>query len=303
MLDKFGLIETNAKAVKVNESYGRLTIKAVGQIKGSYKYYAVCECSCGSGLKRIRIDSIISGSVVSCGCSRIESILTHGLSTNPHYGRWRGMIERCENEKCASYKNYGGRGISVCEEWRDVRNFLKDMEPNYFEGAELDRIDNDGNYEPENVRWATRKANCGNRRTTRNIKFNGVVKPLSHWAAAAGINNSSMTDRIDSESRTLEQALTDPKGTRRHKSTRKEKKPKTDRKIRTVKYKGKPYTLKELSVLTGISVKLLSRRIFERNWSVERAAETNILTRHECAKIAAKASHNKDVSCQKHAKQ
>ena len=157
MLERFGLVQTNIKAVKVGDVFDRLKVLAVGQIANTYKYYAVCQCSCGSELKRIRTDGLINGNVVGCGCVRNERTTTHGLTNHKHFKRWSHIMDRCYNERTKSYKDYGGRGISVCDAWHDVTTFINDLPDGYQPGMQIDRIDNNGNYEPGNVKWSTRK--------------------------------------------------------------------------------------------------------------------------------------------------
>ena len=112
--------------------------------------------------------------------------LTHGMSGTPAHASWRAMLDRCRRQKCAAYKNYGGRGITVCERWESFENFLADM-GHRPEGKELDRIDNDGNYEPGNCRWATTSEQALNRRSVAYAVIDGERKPLVHWAAQNGL--------------------------------------------------------------------------------------------------------------------
>ena len=114
----------------------------------------------------------------------------------PWYNSYRCMKSRCYREKDISYKNYGGRGIKVCEEWLDIRNFEKWVEQNpYFEGATIDRIDNDGDYSPENCRWATMYEQDNNRRNTIMIEWKGECHSLSEWSEIIGINKSTLKNR------------------------------------------------------------------------------------------------------------
>lgn len=108
---------------------------------------------------------------------------------------YREMIRRCNNLKHTAYKNYGGRGIKVCEEWQDVNTFIADMLPSYKHGLTIERINNNGNYEPSNCRWATPKEQALNRRNTRLIEHNGLRLTLSDWARKLGVPKSRLSMR------------------------------------------------------------------------------------------------------------
>ncbi len=223
--------------------------------------------------------------------------------------RWANMIDRCDNPKNKMYHRYGGRGIKVCQQWYDFFQFISDLPSDYFAKADLDRVNNNGNYEPENVRWATRAENCKNRENNRFIELDGKTKCISDWARGLEINVTTLMERLDNWS--IKDALTLPKGTRlynrwdRHvkSSERLAQLAKPKKQLKLYTYNGADYTMKDLSKMSGIPSKLLRKRINERKWPVNRAIETGVLNNHECAKIAAKASHNKDISCQKYARQ
>lgn len=206
----------------------------------------------------------------------------HGGTKNSHGTRWRNMMDRCYDEKCKSYKNYGGRGVKVCSRWLSINNYVKDIESGYFQGAELDRIDNDGNYSPDNTRWVTKKENCNNRRTCVMISFNGVTASITDHSEKLGINPKMVMERI-SAGWDVERALVEPMADR-HENILKaqgkrweghvkipKKENKTSRKIKTVEYNGKTYTMKQLSELTGITRKTLHRRLFELKWPIGKA--------------------------------
>jgi hypothetical protein len=132
------------------------------------------------------------------------------MSYSRAYGAWYRMLRRCYSEKNTSYKNYGGRGITVCDRWREsFDNFYRDMGecPDKYE---LDRIDPNGNYEPDNCRWADRKTQSRNRRNNRRITFNGETKTIAEWAEITGINYSTLYGRLFAYQWSPERAFTTP---------------------------------------------------------------------------------------------
>ena len=124
------------------------------------------------------------------------------------YKVWLGMRQRCYLQSCRQFNNYGGRGIRVCERWKDFENFLADMGERP-DGAQIDRIDNNGNYAPENCRWATQKQNMRNTRHNRLIEWRGETLPLAAWAERLGINERTFTNRLN-RGWPLERAMTEP---------------------------------------------------------------------------------------------
>lgn len=153
-----------------------------------YKRRSLFECECGNNFEALLI-SVRDGNTKSCGCLKRKtspqngkSFITHGLSYHPLFLRWHNIKERCQNIKCKAYINYGARGISLCSRWEDLSLFIEDMYPSYIEGLEIDRIDNDGDYCPENCRWVTRIQNANNTRRNRFIEYNGMTQSVSKWA-------------------------------------------------------------------------------------------------------------------------
>jgi hypothetical protein len=141
------------------------TILSKDGIKKRATYYN-CKCICG------KIYSII-GSHLKAGMSnycRSCSLSTHGLSKTEEYSVWQGLFKRCENPKSQYFYCYGGRGIKVCERWRDFENFFKDMGLKPGKKYQIDRTDNDGDYEPGNCKWVTPKENVANRRCSKKNK-------------------------------------------------------------------------------------------------------------------------------------
>jgi hypothetical protein len=150
------------------KAFARLTV--VQWAGRNWKGDLLWECLCDCGTSRVVLGrSLTSGTCKSCGCLNLEVAISsntkHGMSRTAIYHAWVAMIERCDNPKNKAYKNYGGRGITVCERWREsVANFVADMGPRPSKRHTLDRINNDGNYEPTNCRWATWDVQSRNKR-------------------------------------------------------------------------------------------------------------------------------------------
>jgi hypothetical protein len=140
---------------------------------------------------------------------------THRMTKSGEYKSWQGMKTRCMSPTDPGYPNYGGRGISVCEEWRDsFEQFLSDMGPKPTPQHTLDRINNAGNYEPGNCRWASPRTQGRNRRSNHLLTHNGQTKPLVEWAEAAGITQRSLWMRL-LKGWPVERAVTMPKQPKR----------------------------------------------------------------------------------------
>lgn len=183
-------------------------IDLVGKKFGRYTVleYAGCknwkvQCECGSPPKIVQGGTLRGGYIVSCGCYHREATrartFKHGASINgptPEYRSWTHMHQRCSNPSSHEWMNYGGRGISVCARWsgpNGFANFLADMGPRPSLMHTIERRDNNGNYEPGNCYWATRKQQQLNRRVNHRFTVNGVTKTVTEWAEAAGITNST----------------------------------------------------------------------------------------------------------------
>ncbi len=178
------------------------------------KAKAVCEC--GTELE-VFTTNLKQGKSLSCGCLSqeinsgpkpeiSERLKTHGQSKTPIYKVWSAMIARCTSEASPSYHNYGGRGISVCERWLHFENFVADMGHRPSEKHSIERIDNNGNYEPTNCRWATKKEQCNNTRRNIVLVFNGEAKTLTQWSEVLGIRYDTIRGRLR-RGATVERAL------------------------------------------------------------------------------------------------
>ena len=157
------------KAIDITgHRFGRLTAVSRHDKPGN-RWRWLCRCDCGKAVI-VQIGSLRSGNGKSCGClqkeiaSRVNT--THGMSKTREFFVWKAMLQRCLNPNCKDFKYYGGRGIKPCERWLEFTNYFADtvVQP---EGLTLDRIDNNGNYEKSNCRWATPKQQSGNRRPTK----------------------------------------------------------------------------------------------------------------------------------------
>lgn len=120
---------------------------------------------------------------------------THGRSRSSIYNIWVCMVQRCNDAASVNYKNYGARGIKVCDRWLTFENFLEDMGERPGK-LSIDRIDNEGNYEPGNCRWANRVQQCSNTRVNNLITYNGETKPLMVWCRELGLDHHTTAQRI-----------------------------------------------------------------------------------------------------------
>lgn len=175
---------------------------------------AECLCSCGKIFKS-PVQYVRIGKARSCGCLHIDmkktTMMTHGQTYSRTYISWGKMKERCTNPKMPSYARYGGRGITICDRWMNsFEAFLADMGERP-EGMSLDRIDNAGNYEPGNCRWAN--ASTQNNNTRRNIYMthDGQTRTLPEWSALTGLSQSTLRVRYIRLGWSASRALTTPR--------------------------------------------------------------------------------------------
>jgi len=153
----------------------------------------LCKCDCGNEAI-VRGSHLRAGETKSCGCITRK----HGKSrsNSKTYSSWKGLIQRCLNKNNKRYMDYGGRGIKVCDEWKTFNGFYLDMgdRPN---GKTIERVDNNGNYEPNNCSWATPKEQSRNNRSNRIIEHNGASMCISQWAEELGIKKGTLLARIN----------------------------------------------------------------------------------------------------------
>ena len=193
----------------IDKKYGNLTVISVEKQNG--KTFLKCKCDCNNYILR-ETYMIATGIVKSCGCSKKLAFKNRktlvgeengnykdGRSKHPLYGTWVQMISRCKNPKNRNYDRYGGRGIIVCDEWQDFWSFVKwsDSIGGRPNNCTLDRIDNNGNYEPENCRWADWRTQTTNKSSNVYIEYNGVSKTITEWCEELNIHTRTLNNRIN----------------------------------------------------------------------------------------------------------
>lgn len=187
-------------------------VKDAGKNKHKKTLWEVrCEC----GKTSIKIASQVrTGKTKSCGClAKAGNNATHGLRKHPLYPTWCNMKARCDKKNHPSYKNYGGRGISYDSRWLSFENFLEDVGERPFEGASLDRVDNDGAYCRTNVRWANRETQRKNSRQITPVTIKGEARLITEWCSFYNISIGSVHRRMK-KGESVDSALTRPKAKR-----------------------------------------------------------------------------------------
>lgn len=184
--------------LSVGAVYGRLTVLG----KGKGKFW-LCKCTCGKKTS-VSAHKLIVGHTRSCGCLLVErrgkASITHGAAVGgrtKEFSIWAKMRDRCKPGMGGkSRENYAGRGITVCDRWQSFENFLADMGPCPSPKHSLDRINNDGNYEPGNVRWATALEQGRNKRNNIRLEWAGMEMCLSEWCEKAGMPYTTVNARL-----------------------------------------------------------------------------------------------------------
>lgn len=174
------------------ETFGRLIIQGFAGRNQRGEYVWSCRCDCGK-TTRVITSYLIRGLTKSCGCVWA----THGLTGSPEYEAWRQMIQRCTNPRSRGWRNYGGRGILVCDRWRNsFEAFLADVGPRPTPDHSLDRINNSRGYEPGNCRWATRQQQGRNRRTNVLLTHEGHTLSAKEWAELLSVPHNRIYQRL-----------------------------------------------------------------------------------------------------------
>lgn len=196
------------KFAPIGQKFGRWTV--VSDAPFVSRAHSLCRCECGTE-REVLCKYLFAGTSQSCGCRQADITAdrntTHGLRHTPEYGVWAGIKSRCYRESDEFYADYGGRGITVCERWRDsFENFLADMGERPSPKHSIDRKEVNGNNEPDNCRWATPTEQARNKRNNRNIEFRGETKCLTAWCEQYGFDHKTVSDRLD-RGETIGQAL------------------------------------------------------------------------------------------------
>jgi hypothetical protein len=192
-----------APRIKVGEVFGRLVVTGEDDSHhhpgGKVSHKVRVRCACGE-VRSVYERSLRSGVTKSCGCLQRDKAregkhaLKHGFSSTSTYHTWNAMIGRCLKPTHRAFKHYGGRGIRVCDRWKTFLNFLADMGERP-KGLTLDRVDNDGHYQPENCRWTTQFVQCSNQRKTRLVVVDGEDVCLREAARRVGVSHSAISER------------------------------------------------------------------------------------------------------------
>lgn len=233
--------------VRQGDVFGNFTVLQERKVqRGSsvkrFERQLLCQCVCGSK-KWYRLSRIVTGETKSCGCL---TNVTHGGHGTRLYNTWGHMRARCYNPHDKRYASYGGRGITVCDEWKNSFEAFRDwaLSTGYNDSLTIDRIDVNGNYCPENCRWANELQQSNNRRSNRMIEYKGQVYTAAELARKVGISYMVMMARLQ-KGYSIEEAVS----------------LEDKRNLRLVEYNGKTYTAAELAREVGVKYETLVKRL------------------------------------------
>lgn len=204
----------------VGKKFNKLTVlefhhkKSNPDPKRGYFYYYKCQCDCGN-ITIVRRERLLRYETISCGCYgkeiRKQVLSTKRILSHRLYNIWSSMKARCYNINCKKYPNYGAKGIIICEKWKTDFDTFYDwaMSNGYQNDLTIDRIDVNGNYEPDNCRWTNSKVQANNRTNNHLITFRKETHTLTQWAKMLGLNRSTLWYRLK-RGWTIKRALTTP---------------------------------------------------------------------------------------------
>lgn len=205
----------------IGQKFNMLTVLGIDHVEDKSAVIFKCKCDCGN-IVLVPLAGLRSGNNKSCGClhKKVKQNIgkhrkdqtTHGGSRTRLYRIWAGMNNRCRSKDNPNNKRYGGRGITVCEEWRDFEKFREwALSNGYNDNLTIDRIDVNGNYEPDNCRWADRKLQGNNRENTFYVDYKGKKMPLKQVCEIEGIPYHTVWKRLQYYGMTLDDALHTPR--------------------------------------------------------------------------------------------
>lgn len=203
----------------INGKFGRLTVLELHSIKKGATQW-LCKCQCGKKTV-VGVGDLRNGHTKSCGCLHLEIInngkanFKHGMEGTIFFSKWAGIKRRCLNKNDKRYNNYGGRGIKVCDRWLSFINFRDDMYQSYLEhynkfgkNTSIDRINNNGNYEPNNCKWSTQREQCNNKNNNVLITYKGETLTIKQWANKLNISNTTLWNRLNTLHWSVKKSLT-----------------------------------------------------------------------------------------------
>lgn len=189
-------MNSRQKVNMIGKKYGMLTVVSEIPQRNKNKHIIYkCKCDCGN-TKAILGSSVRSGATKSCGCLQRKLTTKHGMEGTTEYKAWISMKSRCDNPNHPRYKDWGGRGISYCKEWSEFSRFIQDMGLKPEASASIERIDNNKGYFKENCKWATKKEQALNRRTTLKVLHEGKEMYIHEFAEAIGLTESGARKRL-----------------------------------------------------------------------------------------------------------
>lgn len=192
--------------------YGRLVVLKRAYCENKYGTHWLCKCDCGNEVV-VNGDNLKRGRTKSCKCfqqeARIENNIIHNMSKTRLFRIWRHIKERCYKNYSHAYKDYGGRGIKMSEEWQnDFMSFYNwSMENGYTDDLSIDRIDVNGNYEPNNCRWVSMLEQQNNRRNNRLFTYEGETHTMAEWARIKSVNYKCLAKKINENKMSFEEAI------------------------------------------------------------------------------------------------
>lgn len=256
---------------KVNDltgqRFGRFVVLTRVENGKNRKAQWLCRCDCGTE-KIVHGYNLRTGRSKSCGCYQKDLIAqvgkshaTHGLSHTRLYAIWNGMVRRCHNPKAQRYDDYGGRGITVCDEWKNDFMAFREwaLSNGYRDDLSIDRKDNDKGYSPENCRWATDLDQANNMSSNKLLTYNGKTQNMKQWSEELGISYMALICRFE-RGWSVEKALSTPTSTQE----------------RNLTYNGETHTITEWANIIGIKPSTLSTRLNGYGWSIEKALTTPV---------------------------